>query len=180
MAVIAHCSHSSNSSISQQHPPSFFPYGRFVDYAAAPAQPLLGKFLAQDRVIDIDGFGMGPKPLAHVDPFKLLITDRVNHLLRRLPSGVAGSSGTAMVMCCNMGGERFSNAYSSAHNFYGQAQGMPPGVEVTDVATMLPNMLSGYPAQIFLTSRVSIKHWLAPRVCSGKPCWHPGNGSRRA
>jgi 3-hydroxymyristoyl/3-hydroxydecanoyl-(acyl carrier protein) dehydratase len=125
-----------------------FPYGRFVDCAATTGQPLLGKFLAQDRVIDIDGFGMGPKPLAHVDPFKLLITDRINHLLQRLP-GVAGSPGTAMVMCCNMGGERFSNAYSGAHKFYSQAQGMPPGVEVTDVATMLPNMLSGYPTKIF-------------------------------
>ncbi|WP_260963067.1 beta-ketoacyl synthase N-terminal-like domain-containing protein [Pseudomonas citri] len=125
-----------------------FPYGRFVDYTANATRPLVGKFLAQDHVIDIDGFGMGPKPLAHVDPFKLLITDRVNHLLRRLP-GVAGSSGTAMVMCCNMGGERFSNAYSSAHHFYSRSQGLAPGVEVTDVATMLPNMLSGYPTQIF-------------------------------
>lgn len=150
-AIGSHCSlQSFKQQLHQPAAPSvIFPYGRFVDYAAAPTQPLLGKFLAQDRVIDIDGFGMGPKPLAHVDPFKLLITDRVNHLLRRLPAGVAGSSGTAMVMCCNMGGERFSNAYSSAHKFYGQAQGMPPGVEVTDVATMLPNMLSGYPAQIF-------------------------------
>lgn len=150
-AIGSHCSlQSFKQQLHQPAAPSvIFPYGRFVDYTAAPTQPLLGKFLAQDRVIDIDGFGMGPKPLAHVDPFKLLITDRVNHLLRRLPAGVAGSSGTAMVMCCNMGGERFSNAYSSAHNFYGQAQGMPPGVEVTDVATMLPNMLSGYPAQIF-------------------------------
>ncbi|MFJ2538964.1 beta-ketoacyl synthase N-terminal-like domain-containing protein [Pseudomonas sp. NPDC087614] len=125
-----------------------FPYGRFVDCAATAGQPLLGKFLSQDRVIDIDGFGMGPKHLAHVDPFKLLVTDRINHLLQRLP-GVAGSPGTAMVMCCNMGGERFSNAYSGAHTFYSKAQGMPPGVEVTDVATMLPNMLSGYPAKIF-------------------------------
>lgn len=150
-AIGSHCSlQSFKQQLHQPAAPSvIFPYGRFVDYTAAPTQPLLGKFLAQDRVIDIDGFGMGPKPLAHVDPFKLLITDRVNHLLRRLPAGVAGSSGTAMVMCCNMGGERFSNAYSSAHKFYGQAQGMPPGVEVTDVATMLPNMLSGYPAQIF-------------------------------
>jgi len=146
-------SHDSLQSLKQQldrpaAPAVMFPYGRFVDYTAAPAQPLRGQFLAQDRVIDIDGFGMGPKPLAHVDPFKLLITDRVNHLLRRLP-GVAGSLGTAMVMCCNMGGERFSNAYSSAQNYYSRAQGMPPGVEVTDVATMLPNMVSGYPAQIF-------------------------------
>ncbi|CAI8931014.1 Polyketide synthase [Pseudomonas brassicacearum] len=146
-------SHRSLQSFQQQldqpaAPSVMFPYGRFVDYTPAPGQPLLGKFLAQDHVIDIDGYGMGPKPLAHVDPFKLLITDRVNHLLRRLP-GVAGSPGTAMVMCCNMGGERFSNAYSSAHNFYSRAQGAAPGVEVTDVATMLPNMLSGYPAQIF-------------------------------
>ena len=149
-AIGSHCSlQSLKQQLDQPATPSvIFPYGRFVDYPATPAQPLLGKFLAQDRVIDIDGFGMGPKPLAHVDPFKLLITDRVNHLLRRLP-GVAGSPGTAMVMCCNMGGERFSNAYSSAHNFYSRAQGMPPGVEVSDVATMLPNMLSGYPAQIF-------------------------------
>lgn len=148
-AIGSHCSlQVFKQQLDQPAAPSVvFPYGRFVDYSA-PAQPLLGKFLAQDRVIDIDGYGMGPKPLAHVDPFKLLITDRVNHLLQRLP-GVAGSPGTAMVMCCNMGGERFSNAYSSAHNFYSRAQGMPPGVEVTDVATMLPNMLSGYPAQIY-------------------------------
>ena len=147
-------SHSSLHAFQQQFdqpaaPSVVFPYGRFVDYTVTPEQPLLqGKFLARDQLIDIDGFGMGPKPLAHVDPFKLLITDRVNHLLRRLP-GVAGSPDTAMVMCCNMGGERFSNAYSSAHHFYGHAEGTPPGVEVTDVATMLPNMLSGYPAQIF-------------------------------
>lgn len=128
--------------------PVTFPYGRFVDYTVAATRPLLGKFLAQDQLIDIDGYGMGPKPLSHVDPFKLLITDRVNHLLRRLPD-VAGSAGTAMVMCCNMGGERFSNAYSSAQHFYSQGQGRAPGVEVSDVATMLPNMLSGYPAQIF-------------------------------
>ena len=149
-AIGSHCSlQSFKQQLDRPAAPSVsFPYGRFVDYTPAPGQPLLGQFLAQDRVIDIDGFGMGPKPLAHVDPFKLLITDRVNHLLRRLP-GVAGSPGTAMVMCCNMGGERFSNAYSSAHNFYSQAQGTPPGVEVADVATMLPNMLSGYPAQIF-------------------------------
>lgn len=125
-----------------------FPYERFVDYSADVTQPLAGKFLAQDHVIDIAGFGMGPKPLAHVDPFKLLITDRVNHLLRRLP-GVAGSTDTAMVMCCNMGGERFSNAFSRAERFYADGRGAAPDVEVTDVATMLPNMLSGYPAQIF-------------------------------
>jgi len=129
-------------------PAVLFPYGRFVDYSGDLSRPLSGKFLAQDPLIDIAGFGMGPKPLAHVDPFKLLVTDRVNHLLRRLP-GVAGSAETAMVMCCNMGGERFSNAYSSAQQFYARSQGTPPGVEVTDVATMLPNMLSGYPAQVF-------------------------------
>lgn len=129
-------------------PPVYFPRGRFADCAITAAEPLLGKFLAQDHVIDIEGFGMGPRPLAHVDPFKLLVADRVSHLLRYLP-GVAGSPDTAIVMCCNMGGERFSNAYYSAHNFYSRDQGAPPGVEVADVATMLPNMLSGYPARMF-------------------------------
>ena len=125
-----------------------FPHGRFVDYPATSVQPLPGRFLAQDHVIDIDGFGMGPKLLASVDPFKLLITDRVNHLLRRLP-GVAGSPETAMVMCCNLGGAHFSNAYSRIHNFFGRAQGMPPEQDAADVATSLPSMLSGYPAKIF-------------------------------
>lgn len=125
-----------------------FPHGRFVEGAAASAQPLPGRFLAQDHVIEIDGFGMGPKLLASVDPFKLLITDRVNHLLRRLP-GVAGSSGAAMVMCCNLGGEHFSNVYSRVHNALGPVQGIPPGQDTLDVATGLPSMLSGYPAKIF-------------------------------
>jgi len=125
-----------------------FPHGRFVDGAAASAQPLPGRFLAQDHVIDIDGFGMGPKLLASVDPFKLLIADRINHLLRRLP-GVAGSSDAAMVMCCNLGGAHFSNAYSHIHNFFGRGQGSAPEQDAADVATSLPSMLSGYPAKIF-------------------------------
>jgi len=127
--------------------PRAFPAGRFGDSLAG--QPALhGHFLSDNRVIDIDGYGMGPKPLNHVDPFKLLITDRVGHLLRRLP-GVAGNSSTAMIMCCNMGGERFTNAYSDASRHYGDSTGAAPGIEVADVATMLPCMLSGYPAKIF-------------------------------
>lgn len=127
--------------------PGPFPAGRFGDCLAG--QPALyGHFLSDQRLIDIDGYGMGPKPLKHIDPFKLLITDRVGHLLRRLP-GVAGNSATAMIMCCNMGGERFTNAYSDAARHYHDAGSAAPGIEVADVATMLPCMLSGYPAKVF-------------------------------
>ncbi|MGY4492829.1 beta-ketoacyl synthase N-terminal-like domain-containing protein [Pseudomonas sp. TE3610] len=127
--------------------PRAFPSGRFGD-SLDGQPPLYGHFLSDNRVIDIHGYGMGPKPLNHIDPFKLLIADRVGHLLRRLP-GVAGNSSTAMIMCCNMGGERFTNAYSAASGHYRDAGSAAPGIEVADVATMLPCMLSGYPAKIF-------------------------------
>lgn len=124
-----------------------FPQGRFG--AQAPQVAVrAGQFLARDRVIDIDGYGMGPRPLAHVDPFKLLVTDRVGQLLKRLP-GTAASDRTAMVMCCNLGGERFTNAYSEAERHYREGQGPAPGIEVADVASMLPSLLSGYPAKFF-------------------------------
>lgn len=128
-------------------PPRPFPASRFGHSLAGQPQ-VTGHFLDQDRVIDIDGYGMGPKPLAHIDAFKLLITDRVGQLLQRLPS-VAGSPTTAMIMCCNTGGERFTNAYSNAAYHYQDASTPAPGIEVADVATMLPCMLSGYPAKIF-------------------------------
>lgn len=127
--------------------PQPFPQGRFGVHAPEVPVPA-GHFLARDRVIDIDGYGMGPRPLAHVDPFKLLVTDRVGQLLKRLP-GSAASERTAMVMCCNLGGERFTNAYSSAERHYRDGQGQAPGIEVADVASMLPSLLSGYPAKFF-------------------------------
>ena len=124
-----------------------FPQGRFG--ARAPQMPVrAGHFLARDRVIDIDGYGIGPKPLAHVDPFKLLVTDRIGQVLKLLP-GAAASDRTAVVMCCNMGGERFTNAYSDAERHYRDGQGTAPGIEVADVASMLPSLLSGYPAKFF-------------------------------
>lgn len=124
-----------------------FPQGRFGT-RAPQVTVRAGQFLARDRVIDIDGYGMGPRPLAHVDPFKLLVTDRVGQLLKRLP-GTAASDRTAMVMCCNLGGERFTNAYSEAERHYRDGQGPAPGIEVADVASMLPSLLSGYPAKFF-------------------------------
>ncbi|HCE6901266.1 beta-ketoacyl synthase N-terminal-like domain-containing protein [Pseudomonas aeruginosa] len=124
-----------------------FPQGRFGESLAGQPE-LQGYFLAEERTIDISGYGMGPKPLGHVDPFKLLLADRVGQLLARLP-GVAGSDSSALVMCCNMGGERFTNAYSAAERAYRTGAGGGPGIEVADVASMLPCMLSGYPAKLF-------------------------------
>lgn len=128
---------------------------------------LTGRFLRGEINIDIAGYRMGPRPLAHVDPFKMLVTHRANTMLRRQPE-LIGSMDTAFVMCANMGGERFFDAYRKIRRYYsaghhagpagsiqdGGAHDAPGGgaapvnIVVDDVPTMLPTMLSGYPAQI--------------------------------
>ncbi|MGC5702622.1 polyketide synthase [Pseudomonas sp. NFXW11] len=133
--------------LQQPAPTRAFPRSRFGRQGTT-APPLRGHFLAENLQIDTEGYGMGPKPLGHIDPFKLLLADRVGQLLRRLP-GVARSDRSAIVMCCNMGGESFTNAYSAAEHFFRQGQGQAPGIEVADVASMLPSLLSGYPAKFF-------------------------------
>ncbi|MBD8452787.1 polyketide synthase family protein [Serratia rubidaea] len=122
-----------------------FPAGRL---AANAAQPLAeGHYLATDCVIDTHGYAMGPKALDHVDPFKLLVTALTGRIVARHPT-LANSADTAMMMCCNLGGESFANAYARSEFFRSQ-QGEAPDVTVADVATMLPSMLSGYAAKIF-------------------------------
>ncbi len=115
---------------------------------------LRGHFLQGELPVDIADWRMGPKPLAHVDPFKLLLTHRTRRLLDRLP-GWSGSPDTAVVVCANLGGERFLAGYRSCVAHFeaqagspGSAQAAPPEFVVDDVATMLPTMLSGYPAQV--------------------------------
>lgn len=110
-------------------------------------RPADGHYLDADCVIETQGYAMGPKALDRVDPFKLLVTALTGNIVRRHP-WLAGNAGTAMMMCCNMGGESFSNAFTRSA-FFQAPQGRAPDVTVADVATMLPSMLSGYAAKIF-------------------------------
>ncbi|WP_416261344.1 beta-ketoacyl synthase N-terminal-like domain-containing protein [Gibbsiella quercinecans] len=122
-----------------------FPMGRLAQKNVQ--RPAHGHYLATEHVIETRGYGMGPKALDHVDPFKLLVTALTGRIVDR-HRDLASNEGTAMMMCCNMGGESFSNAYVRSEFFKSQ-QGNAPDVVVADVATMLPSMLSGFPAKIF-------------------------------
>jgi beta-ketoacyl synthase-like protein/A-factor biosynthesis hotdog protein len=122
--------------------PAAFPVDRFAASGPLPAPD--GAFLRGELTIDIAGYRMGPRPLRHVDPFKLLVSHRVSTMLKRLP-GAARSADTAIVMCANMGGERFSDAYRKVVGHFADGAGSPD-IVVEDVATMLPTMVSGYPA----------------------------------
>ena len=124
-----------------------FPFDRFAispgaTTAQAPAPE--GQFLHGELTIDIAGYRMGPRPLRHVDPFKLLVSHRVATMLKRLPKA-ARSADTAIIVCANMGGERFFDAYRKVVGFFAGGAASPD-IVVEDVATMLPTMLSGYPA----------------------------------
>ncbi|RZL02005.1 MAG: polyketide synthase [Rubrivivax sp.] len=109
--------------------------------------PPQGFFLQGQYTIDVKGYRMGPRPLSHIDPYKLLLTHRMRVLLNRLP-GMAASPDTAVVMCANMGGEHFFKAYRHIAEHVQHKASSAPDLIVDDVATMLPTMLSGYPAQI--------------------------------
>lgn len=114
---------------------------------AADAKGLKGHFLQGECTLDVSGWRMGPRPLSHVDAFKLLVTHRTRRLVDRLP-GWRGSADTAMVVCANLGGERFHKGYRDCAAHFEDGQPATPDIVVDDVATMLPTMLSGYPAQI--------------------------------
>ena len=106
-----------------------------------------GHYLNKDYEIDVNGYSMGPKALNHIDPYKLLLSSLAGRIINRHPS-VANNTKTAVMICCNTGGESFSNAYSRCE-YFKSGQGNPPNVTVADVASMLPSMLSGYVAKIF-------------------------------
>lgn len=123
-----------------------FPAGRLAKQLAR--RPANGHYLAADQTIDTHGYAMGPKALDHIDPFKLLVTALTGQIIGR-NSDLAHNAGTAMMMCCNMGGESYPNAYVRSECFNDSDACTAPNITVADVATMLPSMLSGYAAKIF-------------------------------
>ncbi len=106
-----------------------------------------GYYLNQNHTIDAHGYSMGPKALDHIDPYKLLLTSLTSSIINRYPS-IANDQRTGVMICCNTGGESFSNAYTRCDYFRSKI-GTPPNIIVADVASMLPSMLSGYVAKIF-------------------------------
>lgn len=127
--------------------PKNFPLNRFDNDAAADLPSLCGGFLSGTMNIDIAGYRMGPRPLSHIDPFKLFLTHRAKTMLSRHPM-LMGSLDTAIVVCANMGGERFFDSYRKIDDYYKGGHDAVPDLVVDDVATMLPTMISGYPSQI--------------------------------
>ncbi|WP_411754119.1 beta-ketoacyl synthase N-terminal-like domain-containing protein [Serratia sp. (in: enterobacteria)] len=123
-----------------------FPAGRLAKKPAL--RPANGHYLATDHTIETHGYAMGPKALDHIDPFKLLVTALTARIIGR-HSELAHNAGTAMMMCCNMGGESYPNAYARSEFFNANGDCVAPNIAVADVATMLPSMLSGYAAKIF-------------------------------
>ncbi|HBU6430625.1 TPA: hypothetical protein MC498_004262 [Klebsiella oxytoca] len=124
-----------------------FPLRRLAEPFEKVTEIESGRYLAKDCIIDTHRYAMGPKALDHIDPFKLLVTAITGHIVQRNPE-IANNSKTAMMICCNMGGESFSNAYKRS-SFFTSLTDSPPDITVADVATMLPSMLSGYAAKIY-------------------------------
>ena len=145
---------------------------------SADVDGLRGHFLHGECTLDVSGWRMGPRPLSHVDAFKLLVTHRTRRLTDRLP-GWRGAADTAMVVCANLGGERFHEGYRACAAHFEGDSAQAPDLVVDDVATMLPTMLSGYPAQVldlrafhqtlsgpsdsFWHSLLAAPHWLDAR-----------------
>ncbi|WP_410211730.1 beta-ketoacyl synthase N-terminal-like domain-containing protein [Aquirhabdus sp.] len=126
-----------------------FPVSRFdtASVAMHGSAPLVGHFFHDTMTIDIANFRMGPKQLAYVDAFKLLVTSRCKTMLRE--NILAGNlSDTALVMCANMGGEHFFDLYKKIDNYFGGDEHSAPDIIVDDVGTMLPTMVSGYPTRV--------------------------------
>lgn len=160
---------------SDEPKPRAFPASRVQH---AEVKGLTGHFLHGECTVDVSGWRMGPRPLSHVDAFKLLITHRTRRLVDLLP-GWRGSADTAMVVCANLGGERFHEGYRACVAHYEEGLPEAPDLVVDDVATMLPTMLSGYPAQVldlrafhqtlsgpsdsFWHSLLAAPHWLNGR-----------------
>jgi hypothetical protein len=140
----AHSAHAWRRALGAPAAARAFPAGRFTAPDAAPLPPARGMFLRGAATIDIAGFRMGPRPLARVDAFKLLVAHRAGTLLRRHPAA-ARTAGTAVVVTANTGGERFSDVYRGLERFH-RGEGRAPCLTAEDVATMLPTMVSGYPA----------------------------------
>lgn len=124
-----------------------FPIDRFAGGTETGLPRLHGVFLADATTIDIAGYRLGPRPLSCIDPFKLLVAHRTKTLLQRHPA-LAASPDTAIVLCTNMGGARFFDTYRKVSDFYAMKSDVPPDIVAEDVATTLPTMASGYPAQI--------------------------------
>lgn len=151
-----------------------FPHDRFGE-AVDGAKPLCGSFFTRAVEIDVDGFGMGPRPLSAIDPYKLLVAARMRRVVEAL--GVRGNERTGIVVCANLGGASFFDLYRQADACFVRGDGPDPSLDVDGVATLLPTMLSGYPAlfddvkglhytlsggaQVFLTALLSASYWLA-------------------
>jgi hypothetical protein len=109
-------------------------------------KPLQGYFFKEAMNIDIANFRMGPKQLAYVDPFKLLVTYRCKTMLAQ--QHPAEFADTALVMCANMGGEHFFDLYQKVDHYFSGNDQDAPDIIVDDVGTMLPTMVSGYPTRV--------------------------------
>ena len=154
---------------------STFPHSRFALNGEKPG--VQGCFFGDATEIDVAGFGMGPKQLAAVDSFKLLLASRVHNVASQL--GCLGDARTGIVTCANLGGEVFFDCYRESAAYGAGAGARAPNITAEKVATALPNMLSGYAAMFcdakglhctlsgrsdtFLTALLGAPEWLRRR-----------------
>lgn len=131
----------------QEIPSNYFPNNRILN-GKIISRVLQGKFLSKNQKIDITNFKMGPKLLSVIDPFKLLISDQVNQIINEADLSYDKSK-IAVIMCCNIGGEYFNNAYKICYDHLQNPENPALNIHANNVATTLPSMLSGFAAQFF-------------------------------
>lgn len=123
-------------------------FGLYRDEAGAPA---VGVFFPPRLTIEGAGLRMGPRLLARLDPWQLLLTDLSHRLLQRHES-LGGGPEVGVVVLSNAGGSSLQ-AYRR-HVYLSHASAPSPGVrdflaaETTTeaIASSLGTMCSGYPA----------------------------------
>ncbi|MBL4850504.1 MAG: hypothetical protein JKY65_33720 [Planctomycetes bacterium] len=125
-------------------------FGLFRD--EVPAAPASSTYFPPRILLETKGLRMGPKILARLDPFQLLLTQLGARLLARQPE-LKDNPETGVVILSNVGGALMLQQY---RRFTYTTQGAAPEARVCDflsrpttieaIASSMTTMCSGYPA----------------------------------
>lgn len=124
-------------------------FGLFKDEVEAPG---LGTFFPARVSIEGAGLRMGPRLLARLDPFQLLLTDLSQRLLARHPA-LRSSPEVGVTVLTNVGGAAALQAYRRHHYLShepspreGVREFLSAETSTESIASSLGTMCSGYPA----------------------------------
>ncbi len=115
------------------------------------ADNVYGFFLPSRFTIDASGLRMGANLLQRVDAFQLLFTHLVQLLAGRNEE-IKESEQTAVIFCNNLGGSMPMQISRKLFSLFHCGSGRDystPRVSFEEIASSLPNMLSGFPALHF-------------------------------